>query len=695
MSLLKKGGAIKSTGLPQSASDELDAAVELPNYIASGGTGFPIPPPIPLPQAVVGHDDDAAAHSTHGLQLLPDGTVLQGRYAIESVLGVGGMSLVYRGRDRRFKDVVRACAIKEMFQNAPDSGTRSLMLKNFEREASLLATLSHPAIPKVFDFFDENGKVYLVMEMILGQDLETTLDQAGGPLPEAQVVEWAVQLCDVVEYLHRHEPQPIIFRDMKPSNVIITPDERIVLIDFGIARIFLGDYRKGTMIGTEGYAPPEQYRGIADRRGDVYALGATLHHLLTNSDPRTETPFTFHERPMRQLNPLVSPELEAVVARALHYDPEQRPQTMGEFKALLLQTPMLRQRSAPTAIAGSNLHITLDAGTTYMPALVQAAGSHIPELAWKFACEDEVRSSPLVRDGMVYIGSYDTNLYCLDAENGAFRWKRATQGGVSSSPAAWGDLIVVGSEDGGMYALDARRGVVKWVFRTTRAIRSSPRVEDRIIYVGSDDQHVYAIDGQNGRQLWKQRTWMPVRSSCALRNGALYVGSADSNVYAFDAFSGGLRWKQKTQQGIVSSPVVGDNLVFIGSMDGYIYALDTEGGSTMWRYKTNHYVNASPCLHGLQVFAGSVDGCMYALEWKTGKLVWKYDTGSQITSSARVHDGKLYFGAADHAMYCLGAADGSLCWKYETRGPIVSSPAIADGLLIVGSLDHRVYALKV
>src|SRR6476661_5686809 len=126
------------------------------------------------------------------------GVVLQSRYLIEGTLGIGGMSVVYRGRDLRFKDVVRPCAIKEMFQSAPDSNTRLLNLKNFERESGLLATLAHPAIPKVYDFFEENGRFYLILELIPGMDLETALDQAGGPLPEERVARWSAQICDVL-----------------------------------------------------------------------------------------------------------------------------------------------------------------------------------------------------------------------------------------------------------------------------------------------------------------------------------------------------------------------------------------------------------------------------------------------------------------------------------------------------------------
>jgi outer membrane protein assembly factor BamB len=609
------------------------------------------------------------------------GVVLQGRYLIEGTLGIGGMSVVYRGRDLRFKDVVRPCAIKEMAQSAPDSNTRLLNLKNFERESGLLATLQHPAIPKVYDFFEENGRIYLILELINGKDLETVLDEAGAALPEERVARWAVQICDVLTYLHSHVPEPIVFRDMKPSNIMVTGQDRIVLIDFGIARNLTRPDRKGTMIGTEGYSPPEQYRGLAEPRGDRYALGATLHTLLTASDPRLETPFTFHERPLRQLNPAVSPELDAVVARALEYDMAARWSSADEMKAALLGTPAFGGQAPAPGMRPA--------------APVAARGQpSSTELVWSFKCEDEVRSSPYVSNGMLFVGCYDTNIYALDAGRGEFRWKHATEGGISSSPTVWQDLVLVGSEDGALYALDTRRGSIRWTFRTAKPIRSSPRVEDRMVFIGSDDQHFYALDGLRGTMIWKHRSWMPIRSSACVVNNSVFVGGNDGHVYCFDVRNGGLRWKQRTQQPVISSPTFSEGLVFVGSMDNNLYALDGEGGWPAWRFRTGHFVNSSPCVVGTRVFVGGVDGNLYALEVKNGRLAWKYETGSQISSSPRLEGGRVYFGAVDGFLYCIDAGTGALIWKFQTSGPIVSSPAIFDGIVYIGSMDHQVYALR-
>lgn len=623
-------------------------------------------------------DDDEEARRLASLHLLTPGATLQSRYQIGEPIGIGGMSVVYKGRDLRFKDVARYCAIKEMAQTAPDSNTRLLNLKNFEREAGLLATLQHPAIPKVYDFFEEQNRVYLVLELVPGKDLETVLEEAKGPIDEVRVARWAAQICDVLTYLHNHKPETIVFRDMKPSNVMVVDGERIVLIDFGIARNLNRSDRKGTMIGTEGYSPPEQYRGVAEAVGDLYALGATMHHLLTNTDPRLETPFTFQERPIRQLNPAVSPEMEALVVKALEYDMAARWQSAEELKRALLAIPGVGQGTVAAAPVA--------------PAVVKSATR--TEVVWTFACEDEVRSSPTVSGGMVFVGCYDTNLYALDAGRGEFRWKHATEGGVSSSPAVWQDNVIFGSEDGAVYCLDMRRGGLRWTFRTGKAVRSSPRVEDRVIFVGSDDQHVYALDGLRGTVIWKYRTWNPIRSSACIEGQVIYIGGDDGHVYSLDARSGAVKWKQRTQQPVRSTPAFGEGLVFVGSLDQNIYALDAEGGWPAWRFRTGHYVNSSPFVVGTRVFVGGVDGMLYALDVKTGRLVWKYEAGSQITSSPRVEGGRVYFGSVDGNVYCLDAGQGSLIWKHPTSGAVVSSPAIAEGVVYIGSMDHKVYALK-
>jgi serine/threonine protein kinase len=254
-------------------------------------------------------------------------------------MGKGGFGAVYKAHDERF-EAQRVVAIKEMSDAHLSPDERTQALKDFRQEANLLVQLTHPNLPAVSDFFEEGGKAYLVMEFVEGRSLERVQEEAKGPLDEALVMGWAVQLCGVLHYLHTR-PQPIIFRDMKPSNMMVTTDNQIKLIDFGIARVFKQSAtRDTTLLGSQGYAPLEQYgRGQSDPRSDIYALGASLYDLLTNSLPadapsRRVQPQVFAAP--RQLNPRISPATEAIILRAMEQGPQDRYQSAEEMQQAIL-----------------------------------------------------------------------------------------------------------------------------------------------------------------------------------------------------------------------------------------------------------------------------------------------------------------------------------------------------------------------
>jgi hypothetical protein len=261
---------------------------------------------------------------------LTAGTLLQRRYLIDRLLGGGGMGMVYLGRDQRLSN--RLCAIKEMVDHFIDPQQRIEANEYFAREADTLAQLKHPAIPAVSDRFDHLNRHYLVMEYVQGRNLEEELAVRGGPLPEGLTLDVARQLCEVLAYLHGLNP-PLIYRDMKPSNVMLTAEGRAVLVDFGIARLFKAQ-GKGTMIGTLGFAPPEQYQGVADPRSDIYSLGATLHYILTGRDPEKFPPFSFP--PVRELRSDAARNLAGAIDHALAYEMNGRPATVVEFRDMLL-----------------------------------------------------------------------------------------------------------------------------------------------------------------------------------------------------------------------------------------------------------------------------------------------------------------------------------------------------------------------
>ena len=263
-------------------------------------------------------------HCAHDMVLNND----RPRYYITRVIKAGGQGSVFE----TIGDDGQVYAVKEMIDNFTNPKDRLEAVDRFEAEAKMLRRLSHARIPKVYADFKDEGRQYLAMEFVRGEDLEEVIRKHPGGLPEQQVLEWADEICDVLGYLHNHKPEPIIFRDMKPSNVMIEPDGKVKLIDFGIAKVFERTER-GTQIGTPGYAPPEQYQGLATVESDIYALAATLHHMLTGRDPRDEPPFSFP--PVYGLKPAISKRTSEALQKALQMNPEDRFQSIGEFGAAL------------------------------------------------------------------------------------------------------------------------------------------------------------------------------------------------------------------------------------------------------------------------------------------------------------------------------------------------------------------------
>lgn len=284
------------------------------------------------------HKGTTGGHAPTVKQLDP-GTVLNGRYEIARRIGGGGMGAVYLAKDRNLGDASRA--VKEMVEAHLDPLQHEKAIGDFKRESLLLTSLEHPSIPTIYDYFYDEplGRFYLVMKYISGGDLASRLRNApGGRIDEKTVADWGMQVADVLEYLHSR-PKQIIYRDLKPANLMIDGNTgRVMLIDFGIARWVKQEEKGVTAVGTMGYAPPELFAGRVEPRSDVYSLGATMFHLMTGADPQ-DNPlliFDFAKNPRpRQIAPAISSEMEQILMKTVEYKPEDRFSTSGELRDAL------------------------------------------------------------------------------------------------------------------------------------------------------------------------------------------------------------------------------------------------------------------------------------------------------------------------------------------------------------------------
>ena len=284
---------------------------------------------------------------------LKSGEILRNRYVIKRIIGQGGMGSIYLAEDLRLKG--RICALKEVEHDR--SLTKSLRQEaqdQFKQEATILARLDHPNLPKVSDFFSIGDRDYLVMDFVPGDDLRTLMLKAKHQekfLKENEVRLWANQLADALIYLHNQEP-PILHRDIKPSNLKLMPSGLLKLVDFGLVKIMAPGEMTITIIqgqGTALYTPLEQYGGDSahtDIRSDIYSFGATLYHLLTNSPPADARERFIHPEALklpRDINTAISTQMERAILWAMSLHPDERPQTMAQLKDYFTGKTIIRE----------------------------------------------------------------------------------------------------------------------------------------------------------------------------------------------------------------------------------------------------------------------------------------------------------------------------------------------------------------
>ncbi|MFR9794322.1 caspase, EACC1-associated type [Streptomyces sp. MS06] len=334
------------------------------------------------------------------------------------------------------------------------------------------------------------------------------------------------------------------------------------------------------------------------------------------------------------------------------------------------------------------------AGRTGSPSAHDPTERTAAKERWRFRTGDGV-ASPAVREGTVYVGSNDENLYAVHAASGEQRWRFSTDGSPTSDrPPALGDGVVyTGTLSGALYALDAANGKQRWRFDIGFDVFSSPVLAGGLVYVGNLNGVVYAVDADKGTERWRFTAASKITSSPTVSH-ALVLFGCDDRLHAVDAASGRARWHIATGGAVFTAPEVADGKAYFGGEDKKLRAVNVYTQKEEWTFTAKGEIEGAPTVADGMVYFGSADGNLYALDTRTGSRNWAFRTAGQLLGGPTVVDGTVYFGSDDHNLYALDAATGRKKWAFRTADGVRSTPLLADGTLYFGSRDGALYAIR-
>ncbi len=654
------------------------------------------------------------------------GTVLDGRYKVVEVLSsLGGFATTYIVEDAQLFG--RRQVLKEL---RPQMAEREQARSLFGQEARILAALAHPGIPRLQGFFSEGERDYLVEDLITGRNLGTLVAERGS-LSEEEVLRIMVSVLKTLEYLHGRTP-PVVHRDIKPDNLILSEAGQVVLVDFGAVRLAsrpgLMTVREGgtAVVYTQGYAPPEQILGHAAPASDLFALGATALHLLTGRNPAQ----FFDVRAGRHQVPAgLPPRLEVVVARITEPTLANRYDHAGDVLrdlgygvsggSLPVAAPGSVSVAAPVGAPALSLW---DAGGQERGRYVTSGPEPRGQLRWEVRLPAPLIHSPALWEGRLVAVGKDRILYALDAGTGVVAWARPVPGDgpLPASPEAFGNRVVV-QVPGILACYDLATGELAWTHESPGLLGGqAPLVsDDRAMVVDVVERQIRAFDS-NGRLVWTApfgrkrvhadaeailRLDGPASATC---RGGVVALVFKQTASAFRATDGSVIWTQDQPQcqdhpagpgrRTFGRPVVQGRRVYLYSSWDCLYCLNAADGYLHWAHHSGATPGAggpvpSPALDGKALYLAPLGWKLLAFSLESRDRLWAFSSGGRALLGPCVAGERVFLTTEDGSLVALERESGNTAFRFDAGEAFVTAPLFADGFLYAGLEGGRVISI--
>lgn len=583
------------------------------------------------------------------------GDLIDGRYSIVDPFHFTCSRAIYKVED--VTEPGTYYSLREFFVLGEDMEKKDEIVYSFEEAAENFVSLSHPGLARVVDYFTEDNYLFIAYDYVEGKSILDFLNDFHSRIrqgiPEGLVVNWALKICDLLDYLHNRKPEPVYCIDFKPSYLIVSPDgDNITFINIGTPYILDAI---GT-VDTDGSVYIDSLREeYKSPQRDIWCLGAIIYFLLTGKDIQKGR--ATHVSPIEKTRPDLSAGFVEIMRQALGEN-----QLSSYYSAKMLKRD-LQEKCKSRPIKSYDFYYDY-------------RGIDLQSFNWNTYLGNNQRTNSLGRGPRIPMKP---------------AWTSLTRKGTKAYLTPYEDNVLVSFSDGELFQLEHETGKVKWHFKQSETINSPVIFKDVIYISSSSSQTVQAIKVGKGSPQWEVPAEGMVMSSPCVREDMAYEVTYDGCIIAIEIEEGEIFWSEPLEVRVISSPALDGDILFVSALNGIVYAINLEDRDFLWQFDTEGSLSASPTLLGDYVIVGNHEGFIFCIERQNGDLAWEYDLQGSVTQEIRGANDMIFAVTKKGIFHCFDPKEGELLWKVNLGHTFDYSFAVTNNKVYMLYPDNKIY----